>query len=290
MLREGSSFDHFRNGKTGHLLSFDKTYNILRFNAHIILISFSIQPHYTIAKGVRRFVSYREEYLRRRNRVKRVANFNEIIRILKQPIFHIIFQLFSGTLSFLRERVWKIYLFIERTKKKQDEAKSERDGKRNCGAWVTNIKWGSRKAFLSKQFSFLPLKLPKLKLAFLLSLVSLLLRQKIFLTKIKKEKKNTKVCSRFSFLFQFFSSKWIIFLLFFLFIRCYVWNFSTSAPTRNVCNHLENFKMLRKQINKLYHGVEAFGDCLVPLSAEQCEGEQNKKSNSKKEKRRGYQI
>lgn len=44
MLREGSTLDHFRNRKTSHLLSFDKTHNVLRFNTHIILISFSIQP------------------------------------------------------------------------------------------------------------------------------------------------------------------------------------------------------------------------------------------------------
>lgn len=132
-------------------------------------------------EGVRRVVSHREERLRRRERVECVANFRRadssraVTRFL--PSRH-----FPSTLSFLRERVWKIYLLREEEKGIGRE-------------WQTSLKWNEAAEKLLSSLS--ASKLPKLKLPLPLLLIPRRAR-KISWRKIKFSLLPQTFCSLFS--------------------------------------------------------------------------------------------
>lgn len=125
---------------------------------------------------------HRKEYLRRRDEVKCVANFYQIIRILKSQFFTSFCSTFRALCHFCvnefgkfifsswlakRHRKKRRKTLNTRREKERRGKKQPREVKKKLGVGDKHpwMKWGSRKAFFFSPV-FLLSKLPKLKLPF----------------------------------------------------------------------------------------------------------------------------
>lgn len=89
-------------------------------------------------KGMRRFMSYGKEYLRRRNQLERVANFHQVIRILRVNFSHHFAALFEHSVIFCVNESEK-FIIASILAWKTTKNKERQGVKAQNWAWVTNI-------------------------------------------------------------------------------------------------------------------------------------------------------
>ena len=168
-----------------------------------------------------RFMSYGKEYLRSWDGVKCVANFYQIIRILRVNFSHHFAKVFQHFVIFCVNEFEK-FIFSSvlasknfwgrrRRRKRSSKKKQGVKGKtvNQNEAWVTNIlemKWGSGRKKKSKKWKKLFLQITQIKTSLLAIFLSLSLPsdalENIFFRKwkIKKRKNHKKTFLSFTFI------------------------------------------------------------------------------------------